>query len=132
MEAGEQILKLSFEDWWARNRTVNGIGFVGVPLEQIARCAWKAALAQQAQPLTDEMIEAQSRDRYSANTVSSRLDYRDGAKWARDRMAQQAQPEDGAWMQANCGGSGGTGHLFMAYVRSGDSLPFVCSDHKIR
>jgi hypothetical protein len=49
-----------------------------------------AVLAQQAQPLTDDEIEAQSRERYAADTVSSRLDYRDGAMWARDRMAALA------------------------------------------
>ena len=43
-------------------------------------------------------------------------------------LAQQAQPEGAAWMQATCN-NGGTGHLFMAYVRSGESIPHLCNEH---
>ena len=44
-------------------------------------------------------------------------------------LAQQAQPEGAAWMQATCN-NGGTVHLFMAYVRSGESIPHLCNEHK--
>ena len=43
-------------------------------------------------------------------------------------LAQQAQPEGAAWMQATCN-NGGTVHLFMAYVRSGESIPYLCNEH---
>jgi len=58
-----------------------------------------AALAQHAQPLTDEMIEHQARV-YPGDLQgiigrqNAEFDFAAGAKWARDRMAQQAQRTD--------------------------------------
>jgi hypothetical protein len=53
---------------------------------------------QQAQPLTDEMIEAKAEETFASwdNGNADRWvkGFTWGAKWARDRMAQQAQPED--------------------------------------
>lgn len=54
-------------------------------------------LTPQAQPLTDEMIEAEAERRVSYGDPAQsleehRAEIRDVVKWARDRMAQQAQP----------------------------------------
>lgn len=46
-----------------------------------------AALAKQAQPLTDKMIEAEARTYDDPDSAEVAM------RWARDRMAQQAQPE---------------------------------------
>ena len=36
---------------------------------------------------------------------------------------------EGAWFQCSCQHSNGAGHYFMAYIRSGDSVPMMCNAH---
>ena len=110
-------MKLSFEDWFAQHArgtayatsVERGDGFYAESLRQ----AWDAALAQQAQPLTDErpfIIGDEDRQRLFGtlahvaynhtpdevlgavvDTVEGIVE-REIARRARDRMAQQAQP----------------------------------------
>jgi hypothetical protein len=55
------------------------------------KAGWEAALAQQAQPLTDEMIEAEAEVNFRSDGSSLSRGYHIcfamGAKFARDRMA---------------------------------------------
>ncbi len=67
-------------------------------LEIMFDAGWRAALAQQAQPLTDESIEAYSlgverewQKEDSIAPVDMWVEVRNALKWARDRMAQQAR-----------------------------------------
>ena len=53
----------------------------------------RAALAQQAQPLTDEMIEDEVARRLESSVGDMDREMESIAKWVRDRLAQQAQPE---------------------------------------
>lgn len=95
------IKKLSFEDWWPLGDSAE----IEVPAivqhaysmrggwRGIAELAWNAALAQQAQPLTDEMIEAELNKRFEPEEHTARRWTRFGMKNARDLMGQRAQPE---------------------------------------
>ena len=58
--------------------------------------------ALQAQPLTDEMIDAGSHRYYDVSASPEEL-FREGAKWARDRMAQQVQPAGADKCERGCG-----------------------------
>jgi hypothetical protein len=82
-----------FRSWFSIDGEIpkhNGPPFIDELLRSAA-----AALAQQAQPLTDDAIHEQIMRRYHGgdmHTEARAAAFTDGAKWARDRMAQQAQP----------------------------------------
>jgi len=127
-------------EWTHSGGHFDGTYFTCDPEAECNKPGFEAALAQQAQPLTDARAAYDStvgmKHWYSAEDVrvllSAHAEERKSADALiadlRDRMAQQTQPEGAAWMQATCN-NGGTGHLFMAYVRSGESIPYLCNEH---
>jgi hypothetical protein len=63
------------------------------PIYRLCADELEAALsASDTQPLTDEMIEDWAAQWSCTSLNRERLAAIEGAKWARDRMAQQAQP----------------------------------------
>lgn len=93
----EQILKLSYVKIW--NAVSHGMSkplTIETRMDAVVMAVWEAqeaALAQQAQPLTDEMIEAELNKRFEPEEHTARRWTRFGMKNARDLMGQRAQPE---------------------------------------
>ena len=80
-------------EWTHSGGHFDGTYFTCDPEAECNKPGFEAALAQQAQPLTDEMIEDEVARRLESSVGDMDREMESIAKWARDRMAQRAQPE---------------------------------------